>query len=248
MSSPGASSGEMPGFPFPGRPGSELDESLLDALLNGHSLPPEAPEQARVIAELLASLAGPACPGELAGEAAARSVFARNASPAGISPSARQSARRGRSPMLNRLSAGLAATLIAAAVGLGGAAAAYAGVLPGPIQAFAHQTIGAPAFRPAPAHTASPPVLQPAGMPMPGRALAPGWHWDTGTASGRAAVLAAAAALACLLGSLLAAFSLGRRRHAALPATTPGRGASAAAGMADGAGADNGNGNGNGGS
>jgi hypothetical protein len=142
----------MPRFPLPSRPGSELGEPLLDALLDGQTLPPDAPEQARTVAEMLADLAGPAEPGELAGEAAARSAFARCPSPAGVSPPARRSGRRrswpSRSPRL-------AAALIAAAVGLGGTAAAYAGVLPGPVQDFAHHLIGAP-----PAHGADRPKLQ----------------------------------------------------------------------------------------
>jgi hypothetical protein len=144
MTGPDASSGEMPGFPFPRRPAAELDETLLDALLTGGHLPPGAPEQARTMADMLASLADPATPGALAGEAAARTAFARAAFPAGISSVARTSRWRRRRP--GSLTARIAAALAAAAIALGGAAAAaYAGVLPGPIQDFAHQAIGAPA-------------------------------------------------------------------------------------------------------
>jgi hypothetical protein len=227
MGKPGASSNEMHGFPFPGRPGPDLDEPLLDMILNGQSLAPDAPQEMHALAEMLASLAGPAEPGELAGEAAARLAFARGASPAGVSRSARRSARSARrsarsarsarhaeSRMLTRLSAVLAVALVAAAVGLGGAAAAYAGALPGPVQAAAHEAIGAPASRPVPAYAASPPQRQPAGMAVPGRALARGWHWSIKTASGRAAALAVGAAVAGLLGLLLGAFSLRRQRRA----------------------------------
>jgi hypothetical protein len=140
MSGPGASSGEMHGFPFPRRAGSELDEPLLDALLHGQPLPPDVPEQARVVAEILASLAGPAVPGELTGEAAARTAYAR----AVASPAARRSARRRPSRLPARVRARLAAGVAAAVVGLGGTAAAYAGALPGPIQDLAHHMIGAP--------------------------------------------------------------------------------------------------------
>ena len=42
-----ASPSEMPGFPYPGQPGCELGEPLLDALLEGRSLPPDAPGEAR---------------------------------------------------------------------------------------------------------------------------------------------------------------------------------------------------------
>ena len=56
------------------------------------------------------------------------------------------------------LSAKLAAARLAAAVTLGGAAAAaYAGKLPAPVQKFAHDTIGAPRTPGAqPAHPATP--------------------------------------------------------------------------------------------
>ena len=140
-----ATPSKMPGFPFPSQPGCELGEPLLDALLDGRSLPPDAPEQACVVAEMLAGLAGPAEPGELAGEAAARFGYARSVSPVGVSPAARRPARQ--RPWLSAPRGGLAAGLVAAAVGLGGAAAAYAGALPGPIQDFAHQVIGAPPHR-----------------------------------------------------------------------------------------------------
>src|SRR5258708_16717669 len=53
---------EMSGFSFPSRPGRELGEPLLDALLDGRSLPPDAPEEARVVAEMLPELPGPAEP------------------------------------------------------------------------------------------------------------------------------------------------------------------------------------------
>jgi hypothetical protein len=159
MTGSDASSGEMPGFPFSRRPASELDESLLDALLLGLPLPLHAPEPARTLADMLAILADPASPGALAGENAARSAFARAASPAGVSPAAsRRSARRRRGWLPVPLTR-LAAALIAVTVGLGGVtAAAYAGALPGPIQDLAHQAIGAPAaHRDAPhAHPSSP--------------------------------------------------------------------------------------------
>jgi hypothetical protein len=177
-----ASSSEMPGFPFPRQPGCELGEPLLDALLEGRSLPPDAPGEARAVAQMLADLAGPAEPGELAGEAAARSVLARSGPPARseppvrvrtpvrVGPGARLAPRR-RSWAARW--ARPAAALIAATVGLGGTAAAYAGALPGPIQNFAHHAIGAPPthgagpIRPHPGQ-ASPGPAGP-GQPRPGR-------------------------------------------------------------------------------
>jgi hypothetical protein len=154
----------MPGFYHPGRPSRELGEPLLDALLEGRSLPPDAPVELCAVAEMLADLAGPAEPGELAGEAAARLGLARTAHPAGISPAAHRSARRRRSWMSVPGAVQLGGALIAAAVGLGGAAAAYAGALPGPIQDLAHHLIGAP-----PAQRASPPSPRPGpGASAPG--------------------------------------------------------------------------------
>jgi hypothetical protein len=152
MSGPDASPPEMPGFPFFRRPAMPLDESVLDALLTGQSLPPDAPEQARTVAHVLASLADPAVPGALAGEADARRAFVRAASLVSASPATRR--RPGRRPrrFAASLTSKLAAGLVAVTVGLGGAAAAaYAGALPAPIQDFAHDAIGAPrAHRPAP--------------------------------------------------------------------------------------------------
>jgi len=165
-----ASPSEMPGFPFPGQPGCELGEPLLDALLDGRSLPPDAPGEARAVAQMLADLAGPAEPGELAGEAAARSVLARTGPPVPIGPAARRLARQ-RSWAAR--CARPAAALIAAAVGLGGTAAAYAGALPSPIQNFAHHTIDAPPphragpIRPHPGQASPGPAGS--GQPRPGR-------------------------------------------------------------------------------
>ena len=142
----------MPGFPFPDRLAPELGEPLLDTVLNRQPLPPDAPEQLHAVADMVASLAGPAAPGELAGEAAARLAFARTIPPARVSPADRSPARRRLSGLPGRLTARAAAVLIAAAAGLGGVAGAYAGVLPGPVQDFAHHTIGAPPARHAPDH------------------------------------------------------------------------------------------------
>jgi hypothetical protein len=158
MSGSDASYGEMPGFPFSRRPAPELDESLLDALLTGQSLPPDASGPAQVMADMLASLAEPGNSGALAGESAARLAFARAASPAGISPAVPRPASAGRRPA--RLTARLAAALVAVAVGLGGVAAAFADVLPARLQDLAHQTIGAPgAHRPAPRLRSAPSML-----------------------------------------------------------------------------------------
>jgi hypothetical protein len=141
----------MPGFPFPGRPGGEHDEPLLDMIIARRVLPPDAPQPVHDLARMLAALAGPAEPGELAGEVAVRAAFSRAASPASISPAARQPGRRRRTrrsrrflgPARSRLR--LATALVAAGAALGSVFAAYIDVLPSPIQQLAHVTVAAPA-------------------------------------------------------------------------------------------------------
>ena len=134
---------EMPGF-FPGRPGGEHDEPLLDMILERRPIPPGAPPEIHGLARMLAAVAGPAEPGDLVGQAAAQAAFTRLASPPGTSSAALRSARRSlpERPARGRLP--LAVALVAAAAGLGSTAAAYAAVLPSPIQHFAHVAFGAP--------------------------------------------------------------------------------------------------------
>ncbi len=153
MSGPDASADEMAGFPLRRRRASELDEPVLDALLTGQSLPADAPGQARAMVAMLASLASPAGSGPLAGEASARSAFARAASPAGISPASRAARRSRGRPSRGRRQARLRFVTAAVAISavLGSVAAAWAGVLPAPVQELAHQVFGVPAAsRPAP--------------------------------------------------------------------------------------------------
>src|SRR6266487_2722539 len=106
----------MDGFLFPGRCGGGLDELVLDVLLDGQPLPPDVPEQAYLVAEMLACLAGPAVPGELAG-AAARAAYARAAAWVGPRPAMRWPARR-------RAGRGLAGTLAGVRARLAAGAAA----------------------------------------------------------------------------------------------------------------------------
>ena len=134
----------MPGFPFPGRPGGEHDEPLLDMIIARRVLPPDAPQPMHDLARMLAALAGPAEPGELAGEAAVRAAFNRASSPAGISATARHAGRRRRVRGPARSRARLATALVVAVAGLGSVFAAYIDVLPGPIQQLAHVTVAAP--------------------------------------------------------------------------------------------------------
>jgi hypothetical protein len=153
---------EMPGF-FPGRPGGDPDEPLLDMILERRPIPPGAPPEFHGLARVLAAAAGPAEPGDLAGQDAAHAAFTRLASRPGTSHAALRSARRSLSerPARGRLSQ--AAALAVAAAGLGSIAAAFAGVLPSPIQHLAHETIGAPP----PAHGVSPHALLVTSSAMP---------------------------------------------------------------------------------
>jgi len=68
----------MHGFPFPRRAGSESVELLPDAVLARLPLLPDVPEQAHVMAEKLASPAGP---GEPTGEAATGVMTMQSARP-----------------------------------------------------------------------------------------------------------------------------------------------------------------------
>jgi len=153
---------EMPGF-FPGRPGGEHDEPLLDMILERRPIPPGASPEFHGLARMLAAVAGPAEPGDLAGQDAAHAAFTRLASRPGTSHAALRSARRSLSERPARGRLPLAAALAVAAAGLGSTAAAFVGVLPSPIQHFAHETIGAPP----PPHVASPRPLTVASSPMP---------------------------------------------------------------------------------
>jgi len=143
MSGPDAVHGEMPGFP-PGRPGGERDEPLLDMIFDRRPIPPGASPEMHDLARILAAVAGPAEPGDLAGEATALAAFARLVSPASVSPAAIRPARRWLSRRPARARLPLAAALVTAAAGLGSISAAYVGVLPDPIQQMAHVTVGAP--------------------------------------------------------------------------------------------------------
>ena len=140
MSGPVASPGEMTRSTRSDRISRERDEPVLDMILDRVSPPPEAPPEMAALPQLLADLSGPADPGELAGQAAVLYRFRSRIGPTGAAPPARRKSLWRLAPHGPRLAAGL----VVAAVGLGGTAAAYAGVLPGPLQDFAHRAIDAP--------------------------------------------------------------------------------------------------------
>ena len=167
MSGPDAVHGEMPGF-FPGLPAVSTSRCWTWSS-DRRPLPPGAPPEMHDLARMLTAVAGPAEPGELAGEATALAAFARRVSPVGISPAASRSARRRLSRRPGRARLPMAAALVTAAAGLSSIAAAYVGVLPAPIQQVAHVTVGAPA----PPHGSS---RRPAAVanPQPKMTLGPG--------------------------------------------------------------------------
>jgi hypothetical protein len=195
MSGMDAMQGEMPGFPFPGRPGGAHDEPLLDMIFDRRPLPPGAPQEMHDLARMLAVAGGPVEPGELAGEAAAKAAFSRFASPAGVSPPAHARARRRRSPRGSRVtaralrdrvrSAPRTTALAAALAMLICAAAAYTGILPGPLQRAAHVTVGAPAPRPSDTAARQGLHRRTAASPRPGLPADAGKHGAAGAARPR---------------------------------------------------------------
>lgn len=181
MSGPNAFDGDMTRFFPPGRP-DECDELPLGMLFERRPLPPGAPPEMHELARMLATLNSPAQSGELAGEAAALAAFRELPDPAVAWTKAlrlrrrRQSRRCRQSRPPARVRAGLAAALIAVVATMGGAFAAYSGVLPSSVQEMAHIMVGAPAphYR-GPHHPARPGsprdtqhTLRPASQPGPG--------------------------------------------------------------------------------
>jgi len=139
-----ASSGKMPRFNRPGRLFRDHDEPALDMMLGGQSPPPDAPPDLHDLAERLQCLSGPAELGDMAGETKVLAMYASAVPPATISP-ARPAAAGRRKWTIQRT--GLSVGLATLAIALAGTAAAYADVLPGPVQDFAHRVIDAPAPR-----------------------------------------------------------------------------------------------------
>src|SRR5690348_6046586 len=142
----------MPNIPqSPLQDGSAVTDADLVALLAGKL---DVAPGLQPVADVLAALCAEPSLGELAGEARALAEFRRRAG----GPVPRRHAHRSPAGLTSRLSAKAAAGAAAAALVLGGAAtatAAFANMLPAPIQQLAHDVIGAPdapsAPRPVPA-------------------------------------------------------------------------------------------------
>jgi hypothetical protein len=132
----------------------EVTDADLATLLAGTT---DAVPGLRPVADVLAALTAEATSMELAGEARALAEFRRRAG----APVPAQRARRNTAGLASRLGVKVGASVTAAIVVLGGgAAAAFADVLPAPIQRLAHDAIGAPI--PPPRHD----------LPRPGRSAA----------------------------------------------------------------------------
>ena len=149
MTGSGVSGSNMPSQPWTARPDvSPAEDTSVEALLAGAGLPAGADPELRPVADFLAALSARPAGDELTGLAAAQAEFRRHV--AARPAHARQSPgrRRRRFGLATRLSvkAGAATALVVMALG-GAAAAAYADVLPGSWQQFAHSAIGAPAYR-----------------------------------------------------------------------------------------------------
>ena len=99
-------------------------------ILERRPIPPGAPPEFHGLARVLAAVAGPAEPGDLAGQDAAHAAFTRLASRPGTSHAALRSARRSLSERPARGRLPLAAALAVAAAGLGSTAAAFPACCP----------------------------------------------------------------------------------------------------------------------
>jgi hypothetical protein len=141
MSNADVPRGEMPHLPIRRRNGDPTEPPQIEDLLGDGADTAAAQSEWQPVSKLLQAANGPATFSELNGEAAAMAAFRRGH----LGAPTRQPLVRLR--MLTTLLSGkIAASLACAALGLTGAAgAAFANVLPAPIQNLAHDTIGAPA-------------------------------------------------------------------------------------------------------
>ncbi len=177
---------DMPNFLRPApRDGLPFSDAALAALLAGTE-PPEPTPGLEHVADLLAALRSAPASDELAGEAGILAEFRRGTGGPALSPGSRRPRR-----FTSRLGARAAVAAAVAALGLGGlATAAYAGMLPAPVQRLAHDTIGAPAVpsgSPSRSHQTG--KRTPAG---PGAAGLTARRWCTAYAHGTAVQRAAA--------------------------------------------------------
>jgi hypothetical protein len=132
---------DMPNFLRPApRDGLPFNDPALAALLAGTE-PPESTPGLQHVADVLAALRSGPTGDELAGEASVLTEFRRGTGMPEPSPGSRRPRR-----LTSLLGTRAAVAAAVAALSLGGlATAAYAGMLPAPVQRLAHDAIGAPA-------------------------------------------------------------------------------------------------------
>ena len=132
---------DMPNFLRPApRDGLPFNDAALAALLAGTE-PPESTPGLQHVADVLAALRSGPTSDELAGEASVLAEFRRGTGVPELSPGSRRPRR-----LTSLLGTRAAVAAAVAALSLGGlATAAYAGMLPAPVQRLAHDAIGAPA-------------------------------------------------------------------------------------------------------
>jgi len=136
----------MPNIPLPPcQDGSPVTDADLAALLAGKR---DAALRLQPVADVLAALTAEPSPGELAGEARALAEFRQQNG----APVPRRGAHRGAAKRAPRLGTKVTVAATGMAVLVGGATtAAFANMLPAPIQRLAHDAIGAP-YEPSPQH------------------------------------------------------------------------------------------------
>jgi hypothetical protein len=162
--------GDMPNLPRPSRGDvPPAGDAAYEALLGGSPLPADADEGLRPLAAAMASLTVAPSARELASERDARAAFRGGFSPATRPARAGRRRTRGVRRRNRVLASVLSAKLAAVATLTAGVltAGAYAGVLPAPVQSFAHHALGAPA--PHPAGNPAPPKPPPGPAPAPAR-------------------------------------------------------------------------------
>jgi hypothetical protein len=152
---------DMPNIPQPQRQDEPVvTDADLAALLAGTT---DVAPGLRPVADVLAALVAEPTGMEFAGEASALAEFRRRAG-ATVPVTRAHRSSNGRSSRFG-VKVGASVTAVAVVLG-GGAAAAFAGMLPAPIQRLAHEAIGAPI--PEPQHDttrrSTPPVPRRSGM------------------------------------------------------------------------------------
>jgi hypothetical protein len=155
----------MPNFLSPPEGGiPPAGDAAFEALLAGNLPPAEAPAELHSLAEAIAALSLAPAGHELAGEPTARAAYR------GRFGRAARFARthRPRSRVAGFILRAKLAVAVAVAAGML-TGAAYADVLPAPVQRLAHRTLGAPSPHPAPPGQSQTPARPAPATPPPGQ-------------------------------------------------------------------------------